>query len=166
LSCKKTARYDLISFARKPPREGTLMLCFDELAFLSNAALAAVDVAAVHLACAAGIPGSQAINASACIVKLDSLAAQVRRFTEDSLAAPKEQEESEARLRMHCLALVLWKGAGIRYNPDKIAEDAPWDLEDTFIHGALFGKGGTCATLPIRMPGQPDREIMMPYPAE
>jgi hypothetical protein len=50
---------------------------------------------------------------------------------------------------MQCLAQVVWKGAGIRYNPDRIVEDSPWGVEDSFIHGALFGPGGTCATLPI-----------------
>jgi hypothetical protein len=125
------------------------MLRFEEMAFLSDEALAGLDVAEMHLACAAGIPGAEAIDVGACLAKLDWLAALVRQRTEGHLASHKPPEGSEARVRMDCLALVLWKVAGIRYNPDKIAEDAPWDLEDTFIHGALFSKGGTCATLPI-----------------
>jgi len=50
---------------------------------------------------------------------------------------------------MCCLGTLVWQGGGIRYNPAKIPQDAAWDLRDTFIHGALFGPGGTCATLPV-----------------
>ena len=57
--------------------------------------------------------------------------------------------DTEAQRRMRCLVTVLWKGAKIRYNPAKIPDDAPWSLEDDFIHGALYGDGGTCATLPV-----------------
>lgn len=38
---------------------------------------------------------------------------------------------------------------GVRYNPAKIPDEAVFETEDIFIHGALMGAGGTCASLPV-----------------
>jgi hypothetical protein len=35
------------------------------------------------------------------------------------------------------------------YNPAKVPVDAPFDVEDTFIHGVIQGNGGTCASMPV-----------------
>jgi hypothetical protein len=113
--------------------------------------LGRLDLAEVHLACAAGLPGSERIDHDRCIRTLDSLAGWVKRYTDHCLPRRLEMEpgDSEGRFRMRALGTVVCRSAGIRYNPAKIPEDAPWGLEDTFIHGALFGDGGTCATLPV-----------------
>jgi hypothetical protein len=44
---------------------------------------------------------------------------------------------------------VLQRDMGVRYNPAKIPDDAPFDTADSFIHGVIQGDGGTCATLPV-----------------
>jgi len=113
--------------------------------------LARLDIAVVHLSTAVGIPGMEDLDAKACIDKLDALADWTQRYTEHCLAnvPPEADEDCEGKMRMRCLGTVLWKGGGVAYNEAKIPEDAPWDLNDTFISGALFGPGGTCATLPI-----------------
>ena len=128
------------------------MLDFRKLAFLSNEELAWYDIVATHLACcAAGMPGSEKIDLTRCTKAIDELVPWVRRYTEYVLTHPDPADsgETEARERMRCLLTMLWKGAKIRYNRAKIPLDAPWELEDSFIHGALFGDGGTCASLPV-----------------
>jgi hypothetical protein len=118
---------------------------------LTDEQLSRLDIAVVNLACAAGLLGSEKIDGERCIRTLDKLAGWVGRYTDHCLALrlPEETEFTEAQTRMRCLATVVWKGAGICYNPAKIPEDAPWHLADSFIHGAIYGEGGTCATLPI-----------------
>jgi hypothetical protein len=127
------------------------MLDYRQLAHTSEVELATYDVAQVHLASAVGLPGSEAIDHDRCIEEIDSLTAYVREYT--ALWMSKEGRDNggdtPSQARMRCLATALWRGAGIRYNPAKVAEDTPWELGDMFIHGALFGPGGTCATLPI-----------------
>ena len=126
------------------------MLRWSELVLLSNEQLAAIDIAEQHLACAHGIPGSDAIDPAACIRKLDELVPWVQRFTAGCAAKCRQEfNDTDAQARMRCLLEVLWRGAGIRYDVSAIPEDAPWKFEHSFIHGALFGAGGTCATLPI-----------------
>ena len=127
------------------------MLRWQDLVWMSDEQLAAVDVAEMHLACAVDLPGSEAIDYEGCIRKLDELASRALRYTDHCLGRSGASKfgESEAHIRMGCLVTHVWQGAGIRYNPAKIPEDAPWELADTFIHGALFGPGGTCATLPV-----------------
>ena len=122
-----------------------------QLVWFSDEQLARCDVAAVHLACASGLPGSEKIDVDRCISTLDTLAPWVARYTESCLAnrLAGEAQFTEAQTRMRCLPTVVWKGGGIKYNPAKIPEDAPWDLADSFIHGAIYGEGGTCATLPV-----------------
>lgn len=38
---------------------------------------------------------------------------------------------------------------GMRYNPDKRADDAPFFTEDVFLHGIIQGGGGTFSSLPV-----------------
>lgn len=126
------------------------MLEFRRLALLCNEELGRYDIVETHLACAAGMPGSEKIDQARCIAEIDKLTEWVRRYTEHCLAHPELADaRHRAQRRMRCLVTVLWKGAKIRYNPAKIPDDAPWSLEDDFIHGVLYGDGGTCATLPV-----------------
>jgi hypothetical protein len=127
------------------------MLDFRQLALLSNQELGRYDIVATHLACAAGMPGSDKIDLGRCIKAIEKLVPWVRQYTDHVLANPDPADagETEAQQRMRCLVTVLWRGANIRYNPAKIPLEAPLCLEDTFIHGALFGDGGTCASLPV-----------------
>jgi hypothetical protein len=60
-----------------------------------------------------------------------------------------DYHNSFAYFRALCLITVLQRDLGVHYNPDKIPDDVPFDAADTFIHGALFGPGGTCATMPV-----------------
>lgn len=120
---------------------------------LSNEELGRYDIAAVNLACAEGLPGADEIDAGYCLYKLDDWAGWVKDYTNQLFhqfcRKPRRYENSEAYFRTICLITVLQRDMGVRYNPAKIPEDAPFDTADSFIHGAIQGSGGTCATLPV-----------------
>ncbi len=131
------------------------MLGWQQLVRLSDPELARCDLAAVNLACAAGLPGAQQIDVPGCLRQLDSWAGSVGEFTERRLptfrARPHEYNYSEAYFRVLGLITVLQRDLGVHFNPAKagLPPEAPYDLEDQFIHGVLQGPGGTCATLPV-----------------
>jgi hypothetical protein len=112
------------------------------------------DVATLQLACAEGLQGAAKIDLDRCVKTLDRWAVAVREYTQRMLprfrARPAEFNGSEAYFRSLCLVTVLQRDMGVRYNPAKIADDAPvGKLEDVFLHGVIQGPGGTCATLPV-----------------
>ena len=127
-----------------------------ELCNLSNEELGRYDIAAVNLACAVGLPGSEVIDAAGCLNALDSWAVGIRRATEHALKTvyyrdPARYDHSEPLFRMVKLALTLRNQCGVYYNPAKIGAkpDDPFDLDEQYIYGAIQGPGGTCATLPM-----------------
>ena len=123
------------------------------LSRLSNEELSRYDIAVVNLACAVGLPGTERMDPDLCLARLDYFADRVRHYTELAMPRfrtnPEKYENSEAYFRVLCLVTVLQRHMGVRYNPDKKAEDAPFYAEDSFIFGVLQGPGGTCATLPV-----------------
>jgi hypothetical protein len=129
------------------------MLGWKDLVRLPEGELARQDIAAVNLACAAGLPGSEQIDVLACLNRLDEWARQVRRYTEACLPEfhrrPSAFNDSEAYFRILCLVTALQRDLGLRYNPAKIPDHVPLDTADVFIHGALFGDGGTCGSMAI-----------------
>jgi hypothetical protein len=119
----------------------------------SDEELARYDIAAVNLACAEGLPQAEVIDPDYCLATLDAWAEAVRRYTilltPQFHRKPHEYNHSEAYFRMLCLITVLQRDKGVRYNPAKIPEDAPFDTEDSFIYGIIQGNGGTCASMPV-----------------
>jgi hypothetical protein len=115
--------------------------------------LAAEDIALVNLACAAGLPGAEEINHAECIDRLNHYARSTAHYTEKRMPEFHRQsgvyDGSEAVFRIVCMVTLLQRAYGVRYNPAKKPEDAPFDTADTFIHGAIMGEGGTCASLPV-----------------
>ncbi len=116
--------------------------------------LGAFDVAALQLACADGLPGAGRIDCDRCLRTLDNYAGAVGRYTERAMPRfrrkPQDYSHSEAYFRSLCLITALQRDLGVRYNPAKMADDAPFgELEDLFLHGVIQGEGGTCATLPV-----------------
>lgn len=123
---------------------------------LSDAELARVDVADLNLACAEGLPGANRIDRFRCLRTLDEWAGKVQTWTQAAhreffLANPAEYDHSEAVFLCVSLVTVLQRHCGVRYNPAKIgmSSDEPFDLEDSFVYGVIYGPGGTCATLPV-----------------
>jgi hypothetical protein len=127
-----------------------------ELVHLPELELTKLDIAAVNLACAAGLPGSDRINAAGCLRCLDDWARGVGEVTgqaveRDFRRNPAKYDSSEPLFRMVTLVHSLQTYCGVRYNPAKI--DArpgdPFETDDQFLHAAIQGPGGTCASLPV-----------------
>jgi hypothetical protein len=111
------------------------------------------DLALKNIACAVGFAerGHPEPDARAAARRCDEMAAAVREATKFHIfqASPQDWDGSEAVFRMHVLATVLQHKFGVRYNPAKKSPDVLLEPEDSFIHGILWGGGGTCASLPV-----------------
>lgn len=129
------------------------MIHWKKLALETNEELARRDLAEIHLACAEGLPGWDRIDHVYCLRWLDGAARVVQRYTDNCLPDfrknPQDYENSEPYFRALCLITVLERDLGIRYNPEKTSEEAPFTIDEIFIHGAITGKGGTCASMPV-----------------
>lgn len=129
------------------------MLRWHELIHRSDQELARLDVAAVNLACAEGLPDADGIDCDRILRKLDEWADVVRKGTQNVLPLfrrnPGEYENSEAYFRALAMVTVLKRNLGLRYHPAKQSDDALLDTADMFIHGAVSGDGGTCGTIPV-----------------
>lgn len=129
------------------------MFAWRQLVYLTDAELSRCDIAAVNLACAAGLPDAAGINVTLIGERLDWFARVVRQETERKLPRFRRKRydyrNSEAYFRILALTTVLQRDCGVRYNLAKIPEDVPLDTADIFVHGAVVGSGGTCASLPV-----------------
>lgn len=127
-----------------------------KLCTLSDGELARLDIAAVNLACATGLPGAERIDVPGCLRTLDCWASTIRRWTDAAyreffLPAPEEYENSEAYFRVLAMITCLQRHCGVRYDPSKVGlglEVEP-EFDELFIHGVIEGHSGTCATLPV-----------------
>jgi hypothetical protein len=125
-----------------------------QLVAMSEAELAAQDIARLNLFCAGGLPGIHAVDFDACIAKLDDWTAYIGRNSErwwpDFLRAPREGEDSPGKFCMLCVASLLQRQLGVQYNLPFTAGDYDGrDSRNLFLHGVLSGRGGTCVTLPV-----------------
>jgi hypothetical protein len=122
-------------------------------ALLPISELANLDSAEVNLACAAGLPNADRLDSSAVLARLDKWANLVRRYTERCLpqfhANPERFDHSEGYFCVLVMVTALQRDLKLVYNPDKVADDASFDANDTFIMGAVLGAGGTCASIPV-----------------
>lgn len=133
--------------------EGECMLRWDHLTHLSDDALGGQDLAAVNLACAVDLPGTEALDATSCLRVLDAWADQVRletaRCSDQFRSAPAAFENSWAYFRVLVMTTVLQQDFGVRYDPALVDRDDFFSKpEYLFIHGVVEGKGGTCTSLP------------------
>jgi hypothetical protein len=131
-----------------------MSLPLEQLVTLSDAELAPLDVAATNLACAAGLPGAPTPEQEkTCYERLDWFARSAEPYTRRRMrefrSSPHLYDRSEKIFRVVCLIHMLQGQFRLRYNRAKIPQDVPLDTADTFIHGALLGAGGTCASLPV-----------------
>jgi hypothetical protein len=129
------------------------MVSWASLVGLTDAELAGHDIAAVNLACAAGLPGAEGLDAAPCLAQLDAWAEHVGRETARCAAqferAPAAFGDSWAYFRVLVLATVLQQDCGVRYEPTLIERDDFFaDARNLFLHGVLQGQGGTCSSLP------------------
>jgi len=121
---------------------------------LSPEEYAKLDIAEVNLECAEGLPGSEKLNISSCLVTLDQWSEMVSSATQRHWYRfernPGQFQNSEPYFRMLILATFLQRDLGVEYRLKSL--DGPFDCSDSrmhFIHGIFEGFGGTCTSLPV-----------------
>src|SRR5262249_270110 len=154
---KKSLREDTMQLAatanhRTEAGRTHVRLSLQELLRMSDLGLAQRDITEVNVACDEGLPGAELIDVDDCLGRLDAWARSVAQETECLLPQfhrkRSSYDNSEAYFRSLVMVTVLQRDLGVRYNREKIPEEVALDTEDTFIHGAIQGNGGTCASLP------------------
>jgi hypothetical protein len=130
------------------------VLTLERLRNPTDAECTGFDLAAVDLACAVGLPGSEQLDIPACLAWVDHAAAWARYQTAMTFDQfrwnPEVYENSEGTFRVVAMMNVLWRGLGVHYNQGRIDDpEAFTDSRDDFIHGIIEGRGGTCASLPV-----------------
>jgi hypothetical protein len=120
---------------------------------MSSEEFSRLDVAIVNLACAADLPDTAVLDVEECLRKLDCWAILTRQFTEQRLPRFFRKREnyyhSEAYFRVLAMVTVLQRDLGLRYNPEKVPSESVFSSADSFLHGAVLGEGGTCASIPV-----------------
>ncbi len=125
--------------------------------------LGKLDVGALNLMCAAGLPGAEGLDIAKQIAWLDEAARQVdlqaRARIEEFTLGPSIYSDSLGYYFCNYLLRTLQEGLGVRYNPARITDsdfqnplcsDPDFrDSRDLFIHGMMGGPGGTCASMPV-----------------
>ena len=130
------------------------VLTLERLRNPTDAECAGFDLAALDLACAVDLPGSEQLDIPACLAWVDHGAAWARHQTAATFdqfwRSPETYENSEGIFRVVAMMNVLWRGLGVHYNQERIDDpEAFTDSRDDFIHGIIEGRGGTCASLPV-----------------
>ena len=116
--------------------------------------LASLDIAAVNLACAKGLPGADGLDIPTCLDKIDDWSEKVRQATSRNYdrfnREPHLFDRSLGKFHMTVLCSTLQRECGVHYSPERANDpgDAR-DSADRFIHGIMHGAGGTCASLPV-----------------
>lgn len=125
-----------------------------KLVWMSDEELGRLDMAAINLACAEGLPGAPTpAQVDECLDRLDHYARCVADYTRQRMPEFRSRaahyDGSRGKFKMVCLVDLLRGLFGVRYNQAKIPEHVPLNTADVFIHGPLLGEGGTCASLPV-----------------
>lgn len=139
-----------------PPFIGVpVMVGWHKFRLLPDDELGRLDVGAVNLSCAVGLPGTEGFDFGRCRLLLDEMARRVAQETDRCFhlfrRRPQEHDYSEDRFRALALTTVLQRDFGLRYAKDLLElKDGPYfrDPANLFLHGALQGRG-TCASLPV-----------------
>jgi hypothetical protein len=121
---------------------------------MSPAELEKVDIAAMNLLCALGLPGAENLRVPHALATLDLWAKRVRYWTEQSLpdfrSRPQDFRNSEASFRALLLISVMQKDFGVHYNERGERNVDFSNSKNPFIHGMIDDpNGGTCASMPV-----------------
>ena len=152
-SAQRTNPADSVTMSADDPctswRERICYLCE-----LPEEELAKLDIAMLNLVCARLLPGSEGVDFTACLRKLDEWARLVRLNTEhwwpNFVSAPEKFNHSPNRFRMTALVTMLQRHLGVHYYlPFNEGDYNALDSQNLFIHGLLGGHGGTCVTMPV-----------------
>ena len=157
---------DVMSNATRRPVEAptthvALLPTFSEVCESPEKSLSKLDIAAMNLICATGLPGAEDLSIADSLEWIDMAARTVDYETQRNYQAfldnPAAFQYSQARFCILHLVTVLQRQLGVRYNPkwEGITPDAAIprefgaDANDVFIHAIVKGIGGTCSSLPV-----------------
>jgi hypothetical protein len=126
------------------------------LPLMSAEARFRLGLSEIDFICSTGLPGSERIDREGCRRTLDAWTECVRKWTAAAEVEywqqdPSQFEHSKPLFLMVSMVLALKRHCGLRYDPDAAGKKPtdPFEFDEQFIHGALQGNGGTCATLPL-----------------
>jgi hypothetical protein len=120
------------------------------------------NLAILNLLCAPGLTGSECLNLSSCLARVDRLTAFVRMSIERNLhrfSGDRNYGHCKPMWQMAYLVTLVKRDFGAAYNPrvrdNRIAgvREPLTDSRDLFIHGLLDDdpnrRWGTCASIPV-----------------
>lgn len=126
---------------------------------MSPERLAQVDIAAMNLLCAQGLPHAEQLEMESCFRRLDEWAALVRLGTDRQMhqfrAQPDRWDNSEGVFHMDMLVALLQLRLKVQYDEQRKSPDISEpeffaDSRSLFLHGLLSdARVGTCASLPV-----------------
>ena len=133
-------------------------LCANPDAFIER-----LDIGALNLICASGLPGAESLDIAKSMDWLDDAARQVdfqtRRHWYRFVKSPATYHHSPGYFCCYFLLQVLQEEFHVRYNPARVKDpkfqdprsiDPDFkDSRDLFIHGIIDGPGGTCGSIPV-----------------
>ncbi len=130
------------------------MLDWKQLVLESDQQLARRDIAEIHFACAAGLPGTERIDVPSYLRIIDQYAEQVRSTTDHLWHVFERQPEkfghSGAYFRMMVMATVFQRDLGFRTTGRANRDDYKLlDSRDAFLHGLIEVGTGSCASHPV-----------------
>ncbi|HZZ28595.1 MAG TPA: hypothetical protein VFE46_11385 [Pirellulales bacterium] len=122
---------------------------------MSGAEFAQQDIAAVNLACAVGLPGSEGLDIALCLDRLDQWTDHARLAThkaiENKPKFPEYRDWSDARYRALMVQICLQNHLGVKYNHAQMEREYDGsDSRDLFIHAVLTTSHlAMCTTAPM-----------------
>jgi hypothetical protein len=126
---------------------------YEALCSLPDDELAKRDITELNLCAANGLPGATDLDVAACLATLDEWVDLVRLAIERVWKHRARGEYSDLtgnQFRVLVMITILQRDVEVHYNPDCMTgEYDATDARDHFIHGPLYGHGGTCSSLPI-----------------
>lgn len=134
-----------------------------EVCSSSDAFLGKLDIAALNLICASGLPGAESLNVVQQLDWIDEAARKVEfetsRHRYRFIESPETYKNSPGYFCCYFLLQVLQEDFGVKYNPARVRDSSFQDPKcfdpdfrdsrDLFIHGIIDGLGGTCASMPV-----------------
>jgi hypothetical protein len=126
-----------------------------QLLGMSDAELSHQNLAAVNLACAVGLPGSEGLDIGSCLDRVEQWTHHVRfatrRAFENKANIPEYRDWSDARYRALMVQICLRNHLGVTGNVERMSK--PYDGSDSrdlFIHAVLTdGHPTLCTTAPV-----------------
>ena len=159
---KSTSALPALSVARETAL-GDPSLELERCCHWSDEELTKLDIAALNLMCAGGLPGAENLDFARLHDWLDDAARQAdfqtrRHWYRFNLSLEK-YHTSPGFFCCSFLLQTLQEDFKVRYNPVRARDHKFQDLKcpdpdfrdsrDLFIHGIIDGDGGTCASMPV-----------------